>query len=490
MNLVALSQVKNEIDVIELFVRHTLEYVDGMFIVDNASSDGTREVLADLAARGAPIGVIDDARTMNLQSQRMTALYRRAIRTFDVDFLFLLDADEFLRADSRSVLERALVKLPPGTFGRIPWQTYVMRPEDARAEGDLLRRIRWRRKVEETPFEKVVMPASAEWAERAIIAFGSHAVRTDRGEKLRDHGAPLEGVSLAHFPVRSVEQITTKVIAGWISHLARAHEERGRENYHWHDMYRLILERRLSIDDASRLSMNYAKHGDLLTPFSPEDLVEDPVRSDVPPALAGPRREVDPLLSVARAAVAALSDIPPEPRARGRVRGWNWRRGGRKDVEALGMAPSPEAGAAALLRDRFRPRSILALGTRAEAITAWLCERGAERIVHGADLENPHAGDPFDLVIAHEVGESLPLDECARLAAGPILYSCARGALSQTLDRFEALGFAVDGWLSASLAVLAAPGSRRPPPILLVRKGRETPGPFGRATLKSIGLRS
>lgn len=490
MHLVALSQVKNEIDIIEHFVRHTLEYVDGMFIVDNASSDGTREVLADLAVRGAPITVIDDARTSNLQSQRMTALYRRAIRTFDVDFFFLLDADEFLRAGSRSELEGALAKLPPDTFARIPWQTYVMRPEDARAEGDLLRRIRWRRRVEESPFEKVVMPASAEWAKRAIIAFGNHAVRTERGAKLRERGAPLEGISLAHFPVRSVEQITTKVIAGWISHLARDREERKGENYHWHDMYRLILERRLSIEDASRLSMNYARHGDLLAPFSPDDLVEDPVRSGVPEESTGLRREVDPLLSVARAAVAALSDTPPDPRARGRMRGWNRRRHKRKDVEALGVAPSAEAGAAALLRDRFRPRSILALGTRAEEIAAWLEERGAERIVHGTDPENLHAGGPFDLVIALDAGGSLPLDDCARLAAGPILYTCARGALTQALDRFEALGFAVDGWLSASLAMLMAPDSRRRPPMLLVRKGEETPGPFSRAALKSIALRA
>ncbi|WP_422109483.1 glycosyltransferase family 2 protein, partial [Achromobacter xylosoxidans] len=43
--LISISMVRNENDVIESFVRHNLELMDEMHIIDHGSSDGTREIL-------------------------------------------------------------------------------------------------------------------------------------------------------------------------------------------------------------------------------------------------------------------------------------------------------------------------------------------------------------------------------------------------------------------------------------------------------------
>ena len=43
MRLVAVSIVKNEADIIEAFVRHTLAWVDHHLVFDHDSTDGTRE---------------------------------------------------------------------------------------------------------------------------------------------------------------------------------------------------------------------------------------------------------------------------------------------------------------------------------------------------------------------------------------------------------------------------------------------------------------
>lgn len=43
--------VRNENDVIESFVRHNLELMDEMHIIDHGSSDGTREILIQLKKR-------------------------------------------------------------------------------------------------------------------------------------------------------------------------------------------------------------------------------------------------------------------------------------------------------------------------------------------------------------------------------------------------------------------------------------------------------
>ena len=46
--LISISMVRNENDVIESFVRHNLELMDEMHIIDHGSSDGTREILIQL----------------------------------------------------------------------------------------------------------------------------------------------------------------------------------------------------------------------------------------------------------------------------------------------------------------------------------------------------------------------------------------------------------------------------------------------------------
>lgn len=53
--IVLVSMVKNEADIIESFVRHSLTYADELIIADHQSSDGTWEMLQKLRAEGLPL---------------------------------------------------------------------------------------------------------------------------------------------------------------------------------------------------------------------------------------------------------------------------------------------------------------------------------------------------------------------------------------------------------------------------------------------------
>ena len=57
MRLLGVAMVRDEADVIEAFVRHTLSVLDGLAIVDHGSLDGTSDILASLAAEGLPLFV-------------------------------------------------------------------------------------------------------------------------------------------------------------------------------------------------------------------------------------------------------------------------------------------------------------------------------------------------------------------------------------------------------------------------------------------------
>ncbi len=55
--IIVISMVKNEADVIESFVRHSLTFADGMLIADHCSGDGTGEILEKLRQEGLPVSV-------------------------------------------------------------------------------------------------------------------------------------------------------------------------------------------------------------------------------------------------------------------------------------------------------------------------------------------------------------------------------------------------------------------------------------------------
>ena len=116
---------RNEADVIEAFIRHNLTVLDGLAIVDHGSTDATPALLASLSAEGLPLRIEVNAELEFRQSEIVTRLARRIFATTDADFIFLLDADEFLKVPSRARLEAALASLPPGVHAIQEWHTYV-----------------------------------------------------------------------------------------------------------------------------------------------------------------------------------------------------------------------------------------------------------------------------------------------------------------------------------------------------------------------------
>ena len=231
--IVAISMVKNEVDIIEAFVRHTLHFVDEIIVSDNGSIDGTWDILQELVEAGLPLRVIKDDRFEYDQSNKMTELYKLSL-SYNPDFVMPLDADEFLQARSKAALRETLRKIPSAGIGHCKWKNYAL--SDVR-ELRISKRFAFRSR--RSSYTKIVIktPPGTEDKE-ALILQGNHGfVRS--GKAVEE--ASLDECSIAHFPIRTSQQLRKKVIIGWMANVANFGTSQTESGFHWRDLYKKVL---------------------------------------------------------------------------------------------------------------------------------------------------------------------------------------------------------------------------------------------------------
>src|SRR5436190_11977431 len=142
MKIIGISMIRNDADIVEAFVRHTLRVLDHLFVIVHCPHDGTGEILAALQAEGLPITLVLDDEPAFLQGERLSWLAREAYKAIRCDFAFLLDADEFIVPPERDAIEAALGSLPPDALAAgIRLRTFVPTSDDPADEPHPLRRI-------------------------------------------------------------------------------------------------------------------------------------------------------------------------------------------------------------------------------------------------------------------------------------------------------------------------------------------------------------
>ena len=446
MRIVGVAMVKNEADIIEAFVRYNLRFLDGLAILENASVDGTRGILAELMREGLPVVLIDDPEVAFTKWRKMTDLLSSVVAVFQPDWVIPLDADEMVTCTTRDAFEASLAAVPPGNVGALPWKTYVPTSCDDYAEVDPLKRIRHRRAAERPQRIKVAVPRGGFTRDRLILGQGQHSVRRD-GESEPLPVAPIAGVTLAHFPVRSVEQIVGKVIGGWLAYLSDPERVDGHGEF-WRSMYeRFLAGDPITADELPRLAVAYA-WGD-----GSGDVVEDPVAGDpVPPLRYGAMQIGSALVKVARTAeqiarkvATAAKGVPANLGAPTTT--LLDREGSRLTASPVGPL-SYDVPPFRYVFERFRPTSVLDLGcgmgTSLQRFREWgvdtvlgvkARDMGRDSLVSGAlnvhDLQEALVlGRLFDLVICVEVvahvtpeHEDVVLDSMARHASRVIVFS-------------------------------------------------------------------
>ena len=249
-----MAMVLDEADVIAGTLRHMGDEVDHLIVADNGSTDGTRDLLADLAD-DLPLTVVDDPDPAYYQAAKVTRLADAAAAqgaTFVVPF----DADELWFAHEGRVRD-VLAALPAAVnVARAQLTNHYSTAIDP-AEPDPFRRMQWR-SAEPQPLPKVAF----RWEEGAVVHQGNHGVTVPSGE------VALDVLEIRHFPARSAEHFIRKARNGAAAY--RATDLPATEGAHWR-AYGEILDR----FGEDGLADVYRAHWWYLSPTD-SGLVQDP----------------------------------------------------------------------------------------------------------------------------------------------------------------------------------------------------------------------
>jgi glycosyltransferase involved in cell wall biosynthesis len=113
VRIIGTLMVRDEVDVVAAMVEHHLaQGLDRLIVTDNASVDGTREVLEAYAATGL-VELHHDPEHRKQQRDVVTRMARRARTHHRADWVLNLDADEFLVPVDRSLSVRAALERTP-----------------------------------------------------------------------------------------------------------------------------------------------------------------------------------------------------------------------------------------------------------------------------------------------------------------------------------------------------------------------------------------
>lgn len=240
--------VKDEADVIEHVVRYMVGQVDHLIVQDNGSTDGTRELLAELEAEfgqrdsftAGPVGsgllVRDDPTPGYYQAEKTTELAALAL-SFRHAWVVPCDADEFwYAADGRSLREFLGGLAPDVAYVRADLYNHLPTALDVPAGCPDCGGAGWslghadigqgfedvrveceHAPVEPNPFRRIG------WRQREHGALPKVAARLRQGLEIRQgnhsawapgSGLTVPGLIVRHFSWRSADQYVSKIANG------------------------------------------------------------------------------------------------------------------------------------------------------------------------------------------------------------------------------------------------------------------------------------
>ena len=254
MRLAVAALIRNEIDIIGAFLQHLDALFDHVLLMNHHSIDGTDRVMEAACARHPNWTMWQVEPTGYHQTAFCSVALRHLFTTTDADFVMFLDADEFIDVPDRATLEGAVsILTDPDAVGGLRWRYAVPDRFDERpvAPGEPL----WRA-PEMASLGKSVIPRI--FYERhgrvASLGIGNHGLYFNADKVVPS----IRCGEMLHLPIRSHEQLKSKVLVGAFSVLSIA-TRNPLLCWHWYAILWRIADGMLRDEDLIGIAAHYGE---------------------------------------------------------------------------------------------------------------------------------------------------------------------------------------------------------------------------------------
>lgn len=284
LNLRAILLVRNEADIWSRTLEAALKLFDHLYVVEHCPTDRTDEITARMRAKyPAKISTYTMRQQGYFQSE-LSGLFARTAFSGGADWVFFIDADEFLRFRSRAALEDALAGRD-GEIVSLTWRNLMPSRLGTFQRFDLAQTFQTR--TAPSSYGKLVM--HRDWAARFPtfeVALGNHSVLPWAGAA---HAFGPSVGELLHIPIRSVERLREKVSSSIASLEARAGDTPG-AGRHLYELAQMLANS--SEAEIAALALDYGSPSPAAGPEAALVQVDDFV-GDAPASASGETRSRD-----------------------------------------------------------------------------------------------------------------------------------------------------------------------------------------------------
>jgi hypothetical protein len=249
MKIIALSMIKNEEDILEQFIRHTLSYCDGLYIYDHFSIDGSRKIIDSCSKEGLKVFLINNIvdqyinpTVAHIQGDVMNTMLRAVYSNYGSAVYLPLDADEFIIHEGNCIaFKNEMNSLQYNCWFKVPWRTLIASTQSEINVKDSISNFNYAEKkslIGQSHSKCIFKINNQIKIEKLLISYGNHEVIDSENKLL-----PFEvsGMYYLHVPIRSKSQLAKKIIMGWLSNVLRRGRD-GNSAVHWGVLYNEMIK--------------------------------------------------------------------------------------------------------------------------------------------------------------------------------------------------------------------------------------------------------